>query len=537
MNKKIVLLLAFMFSLHLFGCAGNSEKPITNSITSDTEIAEISSTVNNINYEEKTILDFLEITVSEKIDNKDEIVKKIVTDFQPLIDSGLPIKKYKISVEQLVLKNKMIFNGITLTCTGDQILTDEYKERLFCKCLDLDEKDIWKKYAYYAYLYDEIVDVDKVGKIINDAETKDILSMFPAYFSTYFYSDAQINENSMVAKAYGKYIINTYGFAKLYECKANEYTSDWLISIGENITYQDPYADLFNEFTYEENDFTKSLIIKTDQNISFFCTPPALEGNNVKLLRSFLFEAHNTVEKIFEKVSKEAPTYWGNVKDKLTSSDLRIFFDLELDNIEGYYEKNEIHLNNYSAFHHEVCHYLFSDSHSNKKTQFWKEEGLANYCMFIMNDISTYKYGQKENHDKYIENGRDHYSEDITRLVYYDSIILYSEKYGRIEQDSDYKIKEFEKIRAQVESIWQNEGRETYSIAKAYESIGTDTGNSEDSRLTYSQATFFVEYLINNYSLENYLKFYFEDATFEEAFGKSFDEIYECWKNDFLKDV
>ena len=138
MNKKIVLLLAFMFSLHLFGCAGNSEKPITNSITSDTEIAEISSTVNNINYEEKTILDFFEITVSEKIDNKDEIVKKIVTDFQPLIDSGLPIKKYKISPAQ-----------ITRLKRNESVSTHTIET--FCKILNCRVEDIMK------YIPDEII--------------------------------------------------------------------------------------------------------------------------------------------------------------------------------------------------------------------------------------------------------------------------------------------------------------------------------------------------------------------------------------------
>ncbi|MBP5653343.1 MAG: hypothetical protein J6X17_08020, partial [Lachnospiraceae bacterium] len=471
----------------------------------------------------------LQIDVSEDIENRNEIIADIYEDLKPMHLSEIPLKKYKLEVNNNLSERER--NRATkeyLSCTEEDIYSGKYLENLELHYIDISVRDLWKKYAIVAFLADEEPDSEAVISFLADADNRDVLSMFPAYFSSYFKTDEEIETDMEIAQLYGRFILDNYGLDELKTCVAGDHINEWLSSLGAGYSFFDEYAELLDRFEYLEAERC-AFAVATDQNIVYYITPPEYEEKDVILLREFLCQNYTGVNSILTYIKDEAPQYWQRAYDKLMSGpSLNVFLD-DMMNTGGYYNGADyaIHLGSYYPFLHEFCHHIVQPggtSHS------WSYEGFGTYAQLMKSNVVFSYKGVKETLEDYkkrLDCGED-FSDNNVKEKYR----RYIEKYGVPDSDEDFDGVAFQRIAAQIETEEQMAGADIFSVYDAYTSKRIQ--RKENDELSYDQAIFFVEYLIDNYSLPVFLNYSYENVSFTEAFGTTFDEAITAWREAFL---
>ena len=263
----------------------------------------------------------LEIHVSESLANRNEIIQKVMDDLEPLHESGLPLKTVSLYVDDTGSSNKTTDQPGVSVCTEDQVSRGDYLDMLVLQYLDFDYSDLWKKYASYAYYCGEQPDVDLVRSFLTGESDKDVLSLFPGYFSTYYVEEDEIHLNKNVAEAYGAYIIDNYGVEELINCSAQDHMNDWLVFMGADYEFTDDYSDLLKQFRYTESS-RYAMIVENDYNIKFLVLPSPCEGKTVFLLRQILCEAYEAVDHVLDLIEAKAPDYYSRAYDNLLTTNL-----------------------------------------------------------------------------------------------------------------------------------------------------------------------------------------------------------------------
>ena len=393
-------------------------------------------------------------------------------------------------------------------------------------------KDTWKKYACLAYFCNlEPYFPDKVVTYLSDEANKDVLSMFVGYWCADFYSEEEIERNAEVAKLYGKYIIDNYGLEALISCKAGDYVNEWLGYLGIPYSYEDPYAELLDTFAYSEGDGYR-LIIETDQNLEIYATPPHRDGNDVFLLRQFLYESHQMIDEFLNRVMREAPDYYETIRHNLFHEKVRVYFDRTLLSAQGGVTMNsEIRNDSYLVFSHEICHVLLPAEINT--SHLWRYDGFADYACYIigyLSDATTMSWVRQV-----LEEAMEDALENKSK--YPEWYLDYLEKVQRALDDENATYGDFQRVEAQVEVQLGADSEYFTSLYDSYTYNYADIDKEENTQLSYRTAAFFVQYLIDKYSLNSFFQYSIDNVSFEEAFGTSFSEALKTWQEEFLQDM
>lgn len=464
----------------------------------------------------------LKINVSETVENQNEIVSKIYSDLAKLHKSGVPLREYMLNVESSVKEHEKESTSDWFYCTEADIYNGKYLKALTLRYIDFDMKDTWKKYACFSYYCDSLPNANSVKVFLSDESNKDVLSMFVGYWCPDFVSEEEMERNAEVAEVYGKFIIDHYGLDELLSCAARDHMKEWLIELGLPYSFEDKYAQLLDCFTYSEEAEYK-LIIKTDQNLEFYAMPPQEDGSDVFLLRQFLYESHEMVDDLLHYIEREAPDYYERARNNLLSANERIYFDHTLlSALGGVTMSSEIRLGSYLTFAHEICHVIVPTV-SDTAHQ-WRYEGFANYAGYARGNMSI---------DVLLSIEKEYLKDASANMQEYSDLYReYLEKLQKILYMEDCTYMDLLKLSAQTE-MHPDYSEYFYSITDSYAATYYPIDDEENSKLSYSTATFFVQYLIENYSLHNFLQYCYDDVSFEEAFGTSFAEALETWKQEF----
>ena len=312
----------------------------------------------------------------------------------------------------------------------------------------------------------------------------------------------------------------------MVSCAARDHVNEWLIELGLPYSFEDNYAQLLDSFTYSEETEYK-LIIKTDQNLEFYATPPQDDGNDVFLLRQFLYESHEMVDDLLRYIEREAPDYYERAKNNLLTANERIYFDHTLlSALGGVTMNSEIRLKSYLTFAHEICHVIVPTV-SDTAHQ-WRYEGFADYAGYV-NDVMSI--------DVLLSINKEYLKEASANMHEYSDLYRkYLEELQKILYTEGCTYVDLLKLSAQTE-MHPDYSKYFYSITDSYAAAYYHISDEENSKLSYSTAPFFVQYLIDNYSLNNFLQYCYDDVSFEEAFGTSFSEAFEAWKREFSTDT
>ena len=113
----------------------------------------------------------------------------------------------------------------------------------------------------------------------------------------------------------------------------------------------------------------------------------------------------------------------------------------------------------------------------------------------------------------------------------------YLEKVQRALDDENATYGDFQRVEAQVEVQLGADSEYFTSLYDSYSYNYADIDKEENTQLSYRTAAFFVQYLIDKYSLNSFFQYSIDNVSFEEAFGTSFSEALKTWQEEFLQDV
>lgn len=296
----------------------------------------------------------------------------------------------------------------------------------------------------------------------------------------------------------------------------NDYKSIFNVENAEQ-----PTLFPIEDFNTEERDIIEKteLYIDGDNNYIF-------KTNTSKFIISNKLLDEDAYRKVIELIRIEA-----EIKDKLKeylaeAGINKSVYGSDVDNITYHIENKggrsyahiengqiDITLNDYGVrtLEHELMHGFFQDYEDMNK--YWLEEGFCDYVAYVLYpEEYMVEYIRGFVNDEDYDNGdfKEYYSKkngndsNVVRL-YYDYVV------DRLYQGKD--VSDYPKLK---DKVGVNLGPNT-----------TYTGVD----LSYTEAMSFVEYLIDKKSKKELFTFITSDASYEEWWGKSYEELKTEWIN------
>ena len=453
----------------------------------------------------------------------------IENDLQALHQIGVFLNENEIYIVESLKHSEMLFTGTRFYCTADQILSGEYRRMLVDSFTDFDYKEIWKLYGYTGYIFHEWPDDSGLAEFYSREENLDVLSLFVAYFHEDFTSDQELEIAHNTAVSLTKYVIDEFGSATFFNSDCNSCKQAWLNSIGLEVSYDDPYFQTLNAYTYTQHDYY-SFKIETDNGVILYCEPLAGDMDTPLELREFLYDIHIGMEEILSILKHEVPESFPSLLENLEDP-INLYFDGKE---QSYTTRSgrQIHLNHSAAFFHEIFHLLIPTTFDGES---WRNEGICNYLNWRYYQSNS----QKELYYTILINAYSasdmQFEVGSYESLYVDTAINFDLTEGIPAEYSDLDLYAYFRVMAQVQTAYIENGMENLPAVSPVYAWATGTiKRNEGNELTDIQATYFTEYLICNYSLDVFLNSCINKVPFEDAFGVTYDTAKQAWLNEFI---
>lgn len=415
-----------------------------------------------------------------------------------------------------------------LYCTAGDIESGAYRQALIGVALGIEE--YWKTLGLQNCLLDTSVDIAQLKASYEQACDLDGLSMFISYFTEPFANAEEIVLARQTATAITRYILEHYGIDALVGEDDIAYKQEWLQSIGVDRIYSDPYAQVLQDYRFTQaNGY--ALVATTSLNHRFYLQPVE-DMQTARDVRIFLYEAAAYSQALLDLFREEAPDYYKIVKSRWEGQ-LNIFCNTG----GGSYVQpgaGRVKLQLSYAYMHELTHMLHPTPEDIPyATEVWPYEGLCEYVSSLFPFYSN------------------------TRMCYEDVLCKYQHT-GDAAGEGKSSNADNRKYWARVTEIYLANAEMPASIEEMNMALfihaqvlapmryAEELKNSvwsypldrlDSSGFTSFQAGNFTGYLIQQSSLNTYLDFCAGVKTFEHAFGLSFEEAKENWKQYVEKDM
>ena len=500
----------------------------------------LTSTVENcsLNIQNKIFTDELGLTLSEKVADDLSAISNV---------SPVEFSEHTIYVVDETLTGGIQVIDNKVYCTSEDITSGAYREALAQLTLGFSEP--WKGVGLAGYIFGEAADEAFLRSYYSEAEELDVLSLFAAYFIDAFANEEEMNIAKQTAVSLTTYIIENYGIEKFITEDGQSYKQSWLSALGVEREYVDPYAGYFDGYRYS---VTKEypLIVTTKRSDVFYIKPiihdtasysgyqsgfySGSDFDTPQYVRSFLYKAEADMQAILNGIAKEAPKY---VQIVLDNYEAPISFYCGKSQSVAWVEPRKIEIADGESFVHETTHLLFPYRVSYSGA-IWKYEAIPHYLELLFTEIGdedraeTYKLLTESNwvETYYGEDPevRDHLKE-VTE--YYDFIKkIYFAYAGMPETPDDVDLIAFYRACGDAELYrYAVEGITLFRSTPFAELYPYAVIAGNGNELTESEAHSFREFLVEKYSLSNFIGFCLDELTFEEAFGMGYSEAKEAW--------
>ncbi|WP_406243079.1 hypothetical protein ACF3M2_04050 [Tissierella carlieri] len=536
-NRKIILLL--IITILLIGCSEKKE-PI--------KLIEVSGEGSTI-YEN----DNIKIKIADNVNEKETIYTSILNELQK-IDEFSPIENIEIQIsKQYIVPNidKII------KCDAKFIETEEFKKELIKKSYGI--YDNWISEGLYAKIYD----IEKKEVDFTTYYSNNDFSLFGARFFEPFSSIEEIESVKSASIDLVEYLLENN--KKMELIKNNIELSDieaWAKEKDIDLSYQREIESLMNRM--EAYAIIGKFILNTREEINGFKIDMNLEGIKSKMRGTDQYDTSKKIEQIilnFDKeilsikreIKKEAPKFYAEYKEILNNlPKANYIFEVQETNYFGGYfnlDTHKIHLISVNLHPHEYSHFMFHVGFANVepyiKEPLWWSEGMASYAHMIEPDIyevwiqrefyaaknPMYSYDDLENATDDILIKVNSICEEILEIYEKNDIRLDNIEEVSRDRNKRQKLNLFRSSYKDriIETIYG----EVFNKGEAPNDLIMES-NSMDPYLHYG----FGQYLMIEYGLEKmlFLKVSdYENLTFKEYFGKTFEELKVDWMN-YLKE-
>jgi len=532
-KKASLILLIFVFILFTNGC-----------------VEEVSLIETKGEYFTTYENDNISIKIYNAVKEKENIYNTILEDLQK-INGFSPINNMGIDIDEKYIMPKI---EDSIKCNSSFIDTKEFKKELIKKSYDI--YDNWISEGLYVKIFE--VDTKEI-EFSKYYETHEF-SLFGARFFEPFASKDEVENVQAASIDLVEYLIKK---GKKEELLRNQvYISDieeWGKDKNIDLSYQRSIEGLMNRMEVNKLKPNIYLTINTKEDINGFIIDIQTideQYDTAKKIEEFIVMMDVNIKNIREGIKKDAPNFYNEYSDAIESvPKIHYYFDNRLEADGGAVtEKGIVNLRDLIAQAHEFSHILIMDSFLNNNIVVnkprWLDEGIANYFDFIYSDSYKFKiegiYANIYSNDLRSEEKLTEHEENLINNI---NTIFQA---NNMDLSNTTEIMTNKSERIKICHIWFS------SVLKHAEVTGSESSikdtvfiSGEPSNpkqkswpmgkgnyINYHANFSFTTYLIEEYGLEKLLYLMVEDfstLTYEEYFGKSYEELKVDWI-EYLKE-
>ncbi|WMM25985.1 hypothetical protein RBU61_04745 [Tissierella sp. MB52-C2] len=526
MRKKIsLILLIVIFALFTNGC--------TKEVSLIETKEEHFTTYKNDN---------ISIKISKTVKEKENIYNTILEDLQK-INGFSPIHNIEIDIDE---KYVIPIVEDSIKCNSSFINTEEFRKELIKRSYDI--YDNWISEGLYVKMFEVDIKEKEFAKYYEAHE----FSLFGARFFEPFTSKEEVENVQAASIDLVEYLIKK---EKKEELLKNQIEisdiEEWAKEKNIDLSYQKEIDSLMNRMEVNNLKPNIYLTINTKEDINGFIIDILTideQYDTSKKIEDTILKFDINIVQIREGIKKDAPNFYNDYSDSIENvPKIHYYFNINAKINSAEIGRGRIVLKNLLSQAHEYVHILIVDSFlannidANKPR--WLDEGIANYLDMAYSDSSKLQIKRILSGISESKKYEDELSEEEKNLL--DSTIKIFDA-NNINLSNRDKIMENKNERIRVSTILDSMGikfsryimtegliEDTVYISGGESSFdqkqwAMDAGNY----INYHANRNFTNYLIHEYGLEKLLYLMVEDfstLTYEEYFGKSYEELKVEW--------
>ncbi|MBU5333356.1 hypothetical protein KQI61_14230 [Anaerocolumna aminovalerica] len=427
-----------------------------------------------------------------------EQLNVLLEDLKQFISVLGPMKEFDLYIVLTSPKRASYSEQDKVFLLRDDFLAKEYHVLL----MDAYElKYEWSGYGLNAYVSGDKADESMLKDYYLNNDSMDCLELLPTRFIEEWNTQFELDIAKKSAIALTKFVLEEYDIQKLNQVD-NDIRTKWLEHIGVNKEYQYSYGDIGN-YSYSK-DTSNLLVVDSGRNIY-----------NIKKI-SGLTECSDDVEKLLYFTEKEIQYINSYLLENLPAYEFDFSSKRNISTSSGSVSTAkgnlDIDLTRPDVVIHEYMHTVFplsGDLYSEALSEYfgkivcnntyWQEAFYKNYLLEnkVVEDpvvplIQSYYYSH---HKKPL--GYD----EIDRSISIDAIA-----YASITADF-HAVGTWRPLEFRLGNRMKKEGME----------------------LNYPEATSFLKFLINQYSLDTVMNSALTDISYKDAYGKEYEILKEDW--------
>ncbi len=531
MRKKIsLILLILIFALFTNGCVKEVSLIET--------MGEYFTTYENDN---------ISIKIYNAVKEKENIYNTILEDLQK-INGFSPINNMEIDIDEKYIIPKV--EG-SIKCNSNFAETEEFRKELIKRSYDI--YDNWISEGLYAKIFE--VDTKEI-EFAKYYETHEF-SLFGARFFEPFASKDEIENIKSASIDLVEYLIKK---GKKEELLKNQIEisdmEEWAKDKNIDLFYQREIDSLMNRMEVNKLKPNIYLTINTKEDINGFIIDIQTideQYDTSKKIEEFILMMDVNIKNIREGIKKDVPNFYNDYSNEIENvPKIHYYFDINAKINLAEIGQGKIILKNLLAQAHEYSHILIVDpfwEHNIKVDKpRWLDEGMANYLDFAYSDSSKLQIkrilsgiSESKEYENELSEEEKNLNNSLIEIFEANNISLGS--LDKITRDKSERIKmstilctmgmNFSKITTTEEiipgTVFIKNGEATYQRLWPM-----GKGNYINYHANFS----FTNYLIHEHGLEKLLYLMVQDfstLTYEEYFGKSYEELKDDWI-EYLKE-
>ena len=414
--------------------------------------------------------------------------------------------------------------GNRVYCTRDDIGTGTYRRALISAALGIQEP--WILWGAAAYVFGGAWDEDALRKYFISVEDPDMLSLFAAYFCGVFWDQTQLAQDAAIGLC--SYVIDQYGIDALLQ-SGQGYMQEWLLSLGINCIYEDPYTGLFAGYRYTHTDDYPFVAVSARGDVYSFTQ---VEGNveTAGQIKESLAESALGTKAILAYIKENAPEYYDAVAENYARP---IYYIYESPyNASTARGDRQVLLLSSESLLHETVHILIPVNSGSWER--WQYEAVATY-------LPAVAYPTPERQRRFFnalnaDAGGDSADDRVLRLAQR----LYRRAAAMPDdwQDMDMllAIKSFAGATLLLPELTTSSVLISSTIGEIrFTKSRTATGGDE---LTYYQAVAFADYLIRHYGFSSMMRLCMDaGSSFQDVFGQDYAAMKQQWLEDDILSI
>jgi hypothetical protein len=530
MRKKIsLILLIIVFALFTNGC---SQKV---SLIETKEEYFTAYTNGNIS-----------IKISNTVKDNENIYNTILESLQK-INGFSPIEKIEIHIDEKHVIPKV--EG-SIKCNSRFINTEEFKKELIKKSYDI--YDNWISEGLYAKIFDVEKKEIEFSKYYETHE----FSLFGARFFEPFASKDEVENVQAASVDLVEYLIKKGKKEELLENQVDiSDIEEWGKDKNIDLSYQREIDGLMNRMEVNKLKPNIYLTINTKEEINGFTIDINTmdeQYDTAKKIEDAILKFDADIVRIREGIKKDAPNFYRDYSHVIENMPkIHYYFDIDA-LINSAEAEKDIVLKSLLAQIHEHNHILIGNYFKSKKNNnavrplLWLDEGMANYLDVAYTDSSKFIIEEMLKSISYAKENDNKLDEEAKEFI---DIMFKVLKENNIEVNNLNKVMKDKDGRINATTIISTMGVKfgKFIIPKGIlkdDEVGLNISSQNvwpmgtGNHINYRANQSFTNYLIHEYGLEKLLYLIVEDfstLTYEEYFGKSYEELKVDWI-EYLKE-